>query len=374
MGYKGPPTFGDVPIHGRALSIEQLQSGDVLADEIDEDDVELDGPIGVGFARPEYNARFPEMCESGTQGLKPFPGCQGPEHDTPEDYPERYPNIEVVQRGGRAFSQWGDFAAGTAGNELAVATPTRWKTYRFAKSPPVPGGGSCLWQIDLWAHELVRIVNAVDGPVTPSQNTVTQDGGGASPSVLVGNQSSKCKMRLMWAASSGGTTRVIDIAQGIRLALEASLVTVEFLYPDPGTVNLKLQGNSAPPPLAPNGGTVLDTAFGVCIVPTTSTPGQQLCTNTMTVAVLAGEADLPVFVPPGTRRVTVLQGPVGALATPSWRHARDRITPGPIVAPIAIGANRQATSERPGHSGLITTGPADGVFDRLLTFIFELEI
>lgn len=375
MRYRGPPNFADVPLPGSVLTEEQLQDGRVVeADEypVDEQD---DDALAVGFARPEWNDAFPPQCESGTEGLKPFPGCQGPKHDKPEDYPERYPNPEVTQRGGRVFTQWGARDAGTAGNELAVATPPRWKAFRLAKSPVVPGGGSCLWQVDLWAYELVRTIAAGAGPVVPSQDDFL-DSGGASANVRPGSQFSKLKMRLMWAAASGGTTRVVDIGEGIRMAVEASLLTVELLYPDPGTVQVaQTDQQGAEPQLALLGGTVLDTIFGACIVPTTSTPGQQLATNTITVEVLAGVADVPVFVPPGTRAVSIYQGPLGALATPTWRHARSAAAPGPVIAPITIGATRRAERvPRPGISGLITTGAADGGADRLLTFVFELEI
>lgn len=363
-GYEGPPEYEDLP-----LGLDELAQG---ANSPLDDDPEQ---FGVGADLPAI-----ETLEGmpGTHGLVPFPVIPGhpPEEVCP--YPERYPNPEVQQKGIQTFSQWGDRTGGSSGTEIRTATPQGWQPYRMVRSPKVEGGGSALWMINLWAYEVVRVPTALEGPLSPLGADVILRTGGAAPSGDVGNAATKLKARIMWEASSGGTTRVVDIGQGVRCAIEASLVTVEVLFPVPGTAQVQQQdiGNIArPPQLADDGGIVLDTIVGASIAFTSSTPGQQLMTNTMIIEPIAGQADVPVFIPPGTRAVSVYQSSAGAVATPTWRFGRNVAEPLADLGTINLGADRRAVNiPRPGPAGMLLSGPADGQADRLLTYVFDLEI
>jgi hypothetical protein len=178
----------------------------------------------------------------------------------------------------------------------------------------------------------------------------------------------------MWWASSGGATRVVDIGQGIRCALEASLVTIEILFPVPGNVTEVKNTESAAPRLGAVGGIVLDSVVGASITNTSSTPGQQLMTNTFVVPIPAGQADVPVLVPPGSRSVSIFQTRSGSVLNPSWQLGRDAALPIASVGSIDLGSQRRVDNvSRPGAAGMILTGPADQS-DRLATFVFNLEI
>ena len=370
-GYEGPPEYADLP-----LGLDELSEGAAAPSPEDLEGFE----VGQECVE-ERDVPAVRTLEGmpGAEGLVPFPQVPGAPPQVVVPYHFRYPNCEVAQKGGHFFCQWGDRTGGTTGDQLRTETPPIWAPYRLIRSPKVPGGGSSLWMIDLWAYDIVRTPTAIEGPVAPLPDGEFFDTGGASPATQTGNQSSTLKARIMWWASSGGTTRVVDIGQGVRCALEASLVTVEVLYPTPGTAQVKQQdvGNIAQPPqLAELGGTVIDSIIGCSIVPTSSTPGLQILTNTMIVEPLIDQADVPIFVPPGTRNLTVYQSSLGSIMTPSWRFSRPR--GGGALADLGIidlGAQRRATDlTRPGAAGMVLTGPADGNFDRLATFIFELEI
>jgi hypothetical protein len=371
MGYEGPPRYAPIP-----LGIDELAAGAAAPSDDDLEGFEVGAPL------PETLGDIPPVKRldgvPGTAGLKPFPGDPGCPTESVIPYPERYPNIEVAQKGAHFFSQWGDRTGGSSGDQLRTATPSSWAPYRLIRSPKVPGGGSSLWMVDIWGYEIIRTPLAEEGPVSPLGDDIMLRSGGAASAVEPGNMSSKLKARIMWWASSGGTTRIVDIAQGVRCALKASLVTVEILYPTPGTVQVKQDSIGSipnPPLLAAEGGTVLDTIVGVSIVPTTSTPGQQLTTNTMIVEPLIGQADVPIFIPPGTRSVSVYQSSAGSLMTPTWRFGRLAANPLAELGTLDLGGQRRAERlARPGAAGMIQTGPADPVFDRLATFIFELEI
>lgn len=371
MGYDGPPKYAEIP-----LGLDELARGEAAPSEEDLEGFEVGEQLPQAIGDLPTVGRIDDM--PGAAGLRPFPGERGCPTEIVYQRPERYPNVEVAQKGAHFFSQWGDRTGGTSGTELRVETPSAWSPYRMVRSPVVPGGGSALWMVDIWGYEVIRTPTAGEGPVTPLLDNQVISTGGAAPAVAPGNASSKLKARIMWWASSGGTTRIVDIGQGVRCALEASLVTVEVLFPSPGTVNVKQTdiGNiSTPPRLAANGGTVLDTIVGCSITPTTSTPGQQLMTNTMIVAPLLGEADLPVFVPPGSRAMSAYQSSAGSIMTPTWRFGRSAAAPLAEIGAIDLGTQRRADHlSRPGAAGMILTGPADQAFDRVATFVFELEI
>lgn len=360
--YDGPPEYADVPLDGRTE--EDLADGGGAVDP---------ESFSVGLDMPR-DEEIPPGCE-GTQGLKPFPVVPGCPPEVVYAYPPTMPNPKVAQRGIRVFSEWGNHAGGTAGNLLRVETPPLWNTYRMVRSPKVADGSSRLWMVDIWAYERIRLLAPGAGPVTPEAESNIMESGGASRATLPGNQSSKLKARIMWWSSSGGTTRIVDIGQGIRLALEASLVTVEILYPNPGTIQLKQQ--STAPTLGSTGGTILDSEVGCSIVPTTSTPGVQLTTNTIVTSILQGQADVPVFIPPGSRELTIYQSSVGDVFTPLWRHGRgtDPSQLGPETGVILLGADRRVVRlPRPGNAGILTTGGSDANNDRIATFVFGLEI
>lgn len=360
MAYDGPPKYADVPLHG--MTEAELAQGEGASD-----------PESFEVGHDQQEEMQPN-CDSGTEGLRPFPTVPDEPPEVVEPEPPRYPNPKVQQRGMRVFSEWGDRTGGTTGDQLRVETPEQWNPYRMVRSPRVPDGSSRLWMIDIWAYERIRFPTAAQGPVGPlgGEGTIMESGG-AARATLPGNQSSKLKARIMWWASSGGTTRIVDIGQGIRMALEASLVTVEILFPNPGTVQIKQQ--TTQPSLALNGGTVLDSEVGCSIVPTESTPGVQATTNTIVTSILERVADVPVFIPPGSREVTIYQSAIGDVVTPIWRHGREVAAIGPDVGVIVLDTTRRVVRlPRPGNAGLISTGAADADTDRIVTFVFGLEI
>lgn len=354
--YSGPPDYDDEiplgaePAYGVPASSE--------------------GIVGYGDPRHEY-ARIADV--PGATNLRPFPdaseGCSG------ETVPSRvpcYPHCEVRQRGLRVFSLWGDRSGGTSGTLLRRETPPNWESYLLVESAIVPDGGSQFWSVDVWGYEIRRIVEAAGGPVGPVPAGDLPKVGGASALNFGGNFASMLKVRVNWGAASGGSSRILDVAEGIRFAVEGCYVSVEILYPMPGIIAL----DTVPPPtLAPLGGLVLDSLIGVQICPTISTPGNQLGTNTITVQVLAGQADVPVLIPPGTRSLSIFQTADGTVMVPTWSDGRLPSSAGQSVGQVTLGGARRVDRiSRPGNAGMLLTGPADPDFDRWATFIFELEI
>ncbi len=345
-GYQGQPDFHDIPL-GRDEQAPPLP-----------DDLE-------GF----HVGNGPQRVHP--QGFNQFDTevCHPPDPvELVEPRGELYPNCHLAQKGIQTFSLWSDDPAN-------FGTPSSWQSYRMIRSPKVEGNLATLWMIDLWAYERLRIVEPENGPVEPLRSSEILMTGGAAASQDAGLGSTRLKAKIGWWASSGGATRIADIGQGIRCALEASLVTVEILFPIPGNTTDVVNPNTSSPQLAPTGGIVLDTVIGASITNTTSTPGQQNMTNTFIVPIAAGQADVPVLVPPGSRSVSVYQTRDGSVLNPSWQLGRDAAAPIGSIGAIDLGSQRRAEKlDRPAASGMILSGPADGQSDRLATFVFNLEI
>lgn len=324
--YPGPPVYADVPICR---------------------DDELDVP------------REPIVLASPPA---PEPACDEPERvvhkgDISTLRLQAAPPEPILknERGLYLFSRWGDV------DEQGVPereTPPFEGSYLFLSSPlsEIPR----TWYIELWAYEIARIIQG--DPVPPlGQGNLGKNGG----------QMSRLKIAIEYHRSSSGTVRVVDLAEGIRMAVMAERVSVHILYPKPGVFGL---GDIAE--RTELDGLVLDTLVGGFIADSFSPPGQQLATNTFTVRVPAASSDVPHDVPPGARSVTLWQAPEGAVATPEWRLLRANTPPlpGPSLGTITIGATRRAERmDRPGNAGMVTSGPADSV-DRFLTFVWNLEV
>jgi hypothetical protein len=260
------------------------------------------------------------------------------------------------EKGGYVYSRWSDLdAQGSPRPE----TPPFEKSALFLSSPlsekPVT------WYIEVWAYEIARIITG--DPVPPlGQGELGKNGG----------QMSRLKVRIAAHRSSGGVTRIIDLAEGIRLAVTAERVSVHILFPAPGYFGL---GEIADKNLL--GGFVLDTMVGGFICEAFSPPGKQLATNTITQRIAAGATDVPMDVPEGARAVSIWQTAAGPIATPEWRLQRSNTPPlpGPSLGTIILGANRRVTREdRPGNAGMITSGPPSVEFERLLTYVWDLEV
>ncbi len=350
-GYQGRPHYEDIPLGLEGQPTAEELKGFAVGD-VDRGDVHLLShapPVGI-------NAFEDEVCRP------PDPV------ELVEPRGELYPNCKLAQKGIQTFSLWSD-------DPTNIGTPELWQSYRMIRSPKVEGNLATLWMIDLWAYEALRSVDPGAGPVSPLGSSEIVAAGGAAASQDPGSGSSRLKAKIMWWASSGGATRVVDIGQGIRCALEASLVTVEILFPVPGNTTEVKNTDTSAPRLAPTGGIVLDSVVGTSITNTTSTPGQQLMTNTFVVRIPAGQADVPVMVPPGSRSVSIYQTRDGSLLNPSWMLGRDAALPIASIGAIDLGSQRRVERlDRPSASGMILSGAADGQSDRLATFVFNLEI
>jgi hypothetical protein len=338
--YEGPPQYADVPLTG-----EQGQYG------VGQRDVPFVEELGV----------------RGTEGLTPFPPTPTCPSERVPGRPDCIPSRYVEESGLQIFSVWNGLDAN--GNVRPESPP--FNTYQFLKSPPIPHDGSQLWTIDVWAYEVARRRTAIEGAAPPLSESVILGTGGAEAAGL-GNEMSRLKVRITAHGASGGTSRIIDIAEGIRFAIEACQVEVEVLYPIPGTVHTQERPDLE---LGVGGGLLLDTVVGGFIAETTSTPGAQLATNTQTVRVPATVANLAVFVPPGAVSVSIYQTGTGNTATLAWRLFRSQTDLGPSLGTIILGGNRRVERlKRPGNAGMITTGAADQNNDRILTFVWDLEI
>lgn len=342
-GYQGPPRYAKVPITGRER----------------------------GYDVGQRDVPFHEALDApGTEGLTPFPPTPG---CPPEEVPQRPECVPgrgtVVDKGLSVFSVWQNLDAN--GNVLPETPPLH--AYQMLKSPPRPGqhAESLLWMVELWGYEVARRRTAAEGAVSPlGASAIT--GVSALEAENRGNAMTRLKVRLTTHGASGGSVRIIDIGEGIRLTIEACAIEIELLYPQPGTVQVDGRPNLQ---LGAGGGLVLDSEIGGFIAESTSTPGAQVCTNTVTVRVPAGAADQAVFVPPGTRWVTIYQTGVGAVMTPEWRLFRAVADIGPSLGTILLGGDRRVVQlDRLGNAGMITTGPADPDNDRVATFVFSLEI
>ncbi len=350
--YPGAPAYADVPLTGQGLSIGLKSDAPGCAPSPRNQVICLPAPYGPERA---FNQAHPEG-----QVVGPRPTCD-------ED-------CGIAENGLRIFSQWGDLDA----NDMIRPETPDMNAFQFLRTPPAPiddqgNARSALWMVDVWGWERARRVEAGGAALPPLSDDLYD------LNIEQGTQMSRLKVRISMHGSSGGSTRIIDLAEGIRFAIEACQVTVDILYPKPGTPQVAGQSELV---LGGGGGLVLDSAIGGYISETTSTPGNQLTTNTITVRVPAGDDDVPIFVPPGARGVTLWQSGDGSVMTPQWRLLRQARGsagyPGPSVGEIGFlgsGAPRDRQSvSRPGNAGMLTSGPADQSDDRILTAVWELEI
>lgn len=330
--YQGPPVFVDVPLCRR--------------DEIDrvpEGPPPCDGPPEEVRTQAPCDPPQPEVVDSamdrGTLRLEQAP---------PEP-------ILKNEKGTHIFSTWSALVA----NEPARETPPMRGRFQLLSSPlsEVP----VTWYIELWAYEVARRIDVATPalPITDARLGVD------------GNHMSRLKAVVKYRRASAGTIRVVDLAEGIRLAVTAERVTVDIIYPQPGVV-----GTGDLPESVRLSGLVLDTLVGGFICAAWAPPGKQVATNTTMVRIPVGAADVALDVPPGARRLRLIQTLDGAVATPEFRFLRADAAPlfGPSMGVITMGAARTADIDRPGNAGSVTSGPADVTVDRFLNFVWELEV
>ncbi|KKL28354.1 hypothetical protein LCGC14_2375980 [marine sediment metagenome] len=274
-----------------------------------------------------------------------------------------------VDRGIQIFSRYQVLDPTVPALPVLPETPP-FKTFRFMRSPEEADCNVCrMWLIEVWGNEVDQVV---ESPALVEQ---------LQPSSIMnaGRQMSRLKIRVIYHASSGGTVRILDIGEGIRFAVEACVVTVEALIPDvPGAIpgaGTGFVGNTsgtliqAVPRLS--NGLILNTLLGGFICETFSPPGVQEGTNTITVRIPQDQV-IRTPVPPGSRRVTIYQTPAGDIATPEWLLFDDAAAPS--LGQVTIGASRRVVGlDRPGNAEVIESGPSDNV-DRVLTYVFSLEI
>ena len=179
---------------------------------------------------------------------------------------------------------------------------------------------------------------------------------------------------------------MLVIGLGILVGLNAGRITVVALIPatvagpnpllpasQQGSHFIGQAGGTALPQLPQmTNGLLLNTLLGAFICEGYP-PGDDSGTNTITVRIAAGVADVLTPVPPGTRRVTIYQSGVGDIATPQWLLFNDPASPS--LGQITIGANRRVVNlDRPGAAESISSGPADANAVRVITYIFSLEL
>lgn len=234
-------------------------------------------------------------------------------------------------------------------------------TYQLAQSPDQRDTCARHWVVCVWGYERQRIVTGQQA-VAPQQ-----------PELEAPQHMSRLRVRIAWAGASGGTVRDIDVGEGIRLAMAACKVTVSLIYQNPAL--LSRDPTAAINALQP--GYYLDSEIGCSITQAVSTPGNQLTTLSQTVRVPAGVVDQPILVPAGARRVSIYQTGAASASVLEWRLQRGPIAGavGPSLGTIILGPGRRVDKlDRPGNAGMITSGPADLEADRILTFVWDLEI
>ena len=305
-----------------------------------------------GYAAP------PEPMPPGAENAHPFP--RDDVHPFPVTVvPQPYDCFTgLTEKGLNVLWRWS--ALDGAGVPLPES-PEFNGTYQFAQSPDQRDTCARHWQICVWAYERQRIVG---GPQTIAP---------ATPELVPASHMSRLRIRVAWAGASGGTVRDIDVGEGIRLGVAACKVTISVIYQNPAV--LSRDPSTLVTALQP--GYYLDSEIGCSIIQATSTPGNQLTTLSQTVRVPLGVADVQVPVPAGTRRVSIYQTGAGSASVLEWRLFRGAIAAsvGPSLGTLILGpARRLDRIDRPGMAGMITTGPADDEADRILTFVWDLEI
>lgn len=258
------------------------------------------------------------------------------------------------EKGGYVYSRWSDLDE--QGNPRPE-TPPFVNSALFLSSPL--SEKAVTWYIEVWAYEIARII-AGDPEPPLGQGELGQNGG----------QMSRLKVRIAAHRSSGGVTRIIDLAESIRLAVTAERVSVHILFPT-GYWGL---GEIADRNLLD--GFVLDTMVGGFVCEAFAPPGKQLATNTITQRIAAGVADQRIDVPEGARSVSIYQTGAGPVLSPEWRLGRANVpTTGPSLGIITLGPGRQSLQlDRPGNAGMITSGPASAEFERVVTYVWNLEV
>jgi hypothetical protein len=351
-----PADFEPIPMPGEGLELP-LPRHTALEQRA------LDQAASGQMLQTQYGyAAEPEPMPPGAENAHPFPRD---EHPAPVTViPQRYDCYTTLSEKGIPIT-WRWNALDAEGLPLPES-PAFDGSYLLIESPAQRDSCARFWNVTVWAYERQRLLTQA---MIDAGDTI----GVLQPELEVPQHYSRARVRIAWGAASGGTVRDVDIGEGIRIGVVACIVTIKVLYAD---VVPALIGPTAPRRIA-TPGLYLDTVFGAAIAQAPSTPGQQLATLTTTVRVPIGIADVEVPVPPGARRVTIMQTGAGNPATLEWRLYRTQIAGlvGPSMGTIILGAARRIDREdRPGAAGMITTGPADNTSDRILTFVWDLEI
>lgn len=231
-----------------------------------------------------------------------------------------------------------------------------------------------LYTIDCRGYEKFRIVPAgVIARPTRAANIPTDI------------QFSSLKMKISWGKASGGSTRIVDIGEGIRLSVEAQQVSVAVMVPVTGTT-IAVQGTNfgSESQMTVTDCLALDSMVAVSVYESTSVPGERAATNTTVLRVPAdpngGAGPLvptlgvnAVAVPSGAKDVTIYQSGTGSIADIEWAQLGPPIF-GPSFGVVDLTPQRRAIDvPRPGGAQVIRVVNPDAS-ERVFSFVFGLEV
>lgn len=295
----------------------------------------------------------------------------------------------------QVFSKWQDIRQVSIDPDLPP---------RFAPLPETPAfkavrlispeakAKACIWHIDVRGYELSRIV--------PEGVTVGPAGPGEIPTAM---QFTRLRARISWGKASGGSVREVDIAEGIRMCVEANMVTVDIMVPVTGTT-IAVKGSNfeqregqiirSPVPRYTNC-MVIDSMVGAQVLesPDSIYPGRDATlTDVVRIPISPGVADpltgiitstaplVPtvgvsvIEVPSGCLGVSIYQDQSGQPAEMQWVSVGDPVY-APSLGDIYLGPTRRAEriSRPAGAEAIMVTNP-DPTGERVLTFVWHLEI
>jgi hypothetical protein len=259
------------------------------------------------------------------------------------------------EKGRRVMSLW-------TNNPADPSTPTMVDMQLLA-NPQTPDDKPRCWQIAVWGREVQQ-----RPPVLPAEGFEPVD---ISEISTDGPHITKLKARIRFYNAEGGTEREFDIAEGVRTCVVACSVYLDILVPEDHILPDKFIDENAGQQWPV--GLILNSIVGGWIGEVVGArPEKQVLTNTQTILVDAGDANVRAQIPPGARRLSMYQTRPGAVLDPYW--SMEDINNPTSIGAIILGADRSVEHlDRPGSARTVALGVADQQNDRVVTLVWELE-